>query len=125
LIGGHDASTRNATATFVTFEGKHYACTCRHVVELVQKRRESGYSPYPTLNLFFDRTYIPLSFLTAEGLKDAISIVAPGASEDYMDLAIADISTIWPQLSRIGKVATCHRIENWWPRLAQEMEQNV
>ncbi len=105
LVGGHNASTRNATATFVMFEGKYYACTCRHVVELVQKRREAGYSPFPTLAPFFDKTYIPLSLLTAEGLKDAISIVAPGANEDCMDLAIADISTVWPQLSSIGKVA--------------------
>jgi hypothetical protein len=105
LIGGHDASTRNATATFITFNGRYYACTCRHAVELVQRRREAGHSPFPTLALFFDKTYIPLSFLTAEGLEDAISIVTPEANEEYMDLAIADISSIWPQLNAFGKVA--------------------
>ena len=56
--------------------------------------------------------------MTAEGLKDAISIVAPGENEDYMDLAIADISTSWPQLRSIGKGAIdmnpeSHREPRW------------
>jgi hypothetical protein len=115
LHGGHDASTRNATATFVTFGGKYYACTCRHAVELVQLLREKKAAPNPTLALFFDKTMIPLSFFTAEGLKDAISIVAGDGEED---LAIADITQFWPRLAAIGKVAIemdeeRHRAPRW------------
>jgi hypothetical protein len=113
LFGGHDASTRNATATFVTFKERQYACTCRHAVEIVQKRRQARHSPFPTLALSFDETHIPLSFFTAEGLKDAISIVTPGENEEYLDLAIADISAFWPRLSDRGKVAIDLNLEGY------------
>jgi hypothetical protein len=51
LIEGYDESTRNGTATFVQFGGRYYACTCRHMVEITQKRRESGRSKFATLAL--------------------------------------------------------------------------
>ena len=35
LVGGHDVDTKNATATFVQFERKQYAVTCRHVLEVM------------------------------------------------------------------------------------------
>jgi hypothetical protein len=105
LMRGHDASTRNATATFVAYGGKYYACTCRHAVEIVHKRRESGSSKFETLALFMDKTRIPLSFFTAEGLQDSISIVTPGANEEYMDLALTDITEHSPTVGAHGKVA--------------------
>jgi hypothetical protein len=105
LMRGHDASTKNATATFVTFEGRYYACTCRHAIEIVQKRRDIGFSPFETLALFFDKTRIPLSLFTAEGLKDVMTMVAPEVGEEFMDLAIADISAHWPLVSSLGKAA--------------------
>jgi hypothetical protein len=30
---GHDVTTRNGTASFVSFKGRHFAVTCRHVME--------------------------------------------------------------------------------------------
>lgn len=33
LATGHGATTDNGTATFIKFEGRHYMCTCAHVVE--------------------------------------------------------------------------------------------
>jgi hypothetical protein len=86
LSGGHDATTRNASATFVRFENRYFACTCRHAVELVQKRQEVGGEPFATLMLVFNRTFNPLTFITAEGLIDLVQVVPPG-SEHYLDSA--------------------------------------
>jgi len=99
LRDGYDASTRNATATFVHFKGHYYACTCRHVVEIAKKRRDSG-SPFSGLALGYKEGFQPLSFITADGLKDALQIV-PGTEgeEEYLDLAIADITSVWPRFS--------------------------
>jgi hypothetical protein len=33
LATGHGETTDNGTATFIKFEGRHYLCTCAHVVE--------------------------------------------------------------------------------------------
>jgi hypothetical protein len=100
LKGGHDASTRNATATFVHFGGKYYACTCRHALEIAKKRREADATPFSTLMLAHDKTFIPLGFFTAEGFQDSVLIVPPkDETEHYMDLAIADVSVLWPRYS--------------------------
>jgi len=122
LAGGHDESTRNATATFISFEGRYFACTCRHAVELVEKRRKGRFSRFPTLALGLKRGFINLSFFTAEGLRDAVSIVEPGEGEHYMDLAIADISDDWEVLStELGKQTINLNSDHWreprWARV--------
>jgi hypothetical protein len=114
LFDGHDASTKNATATFVKFKDSYYACTCRHAVEIVRKRRETGRSPFPTLALGLRSGFINLSFISTDGLRDAISIVKPGESESYLDLAIADVSQHWATLSKEwGNRAIEIDRENW------------
>jgi hypothetical protein len=92
LFNGHDASTKNATATLVKFKGRYYACTCRHVVEIVKKRRKMRATPFPTLALGLKKGFINLSFIGTDGLRDAVAIVRPGEGQHYLDLAVADIS---------------------------------
>lgn len=99
LADGHDATTKNATATFVKFEGKYYACTCRHAVDIVNDRRVIGVSPFATLALGLKERFINLSLFGTDGLRDAISIVERKTGQDYLDLAIADISEYWDLLS--------------------------
>jgi hypothetical protein len=88
LRGGHDASNRNATATFVSFGGRYYAVTCRHVVDLLETMRKAKIVEHPMLAFFFDKTFIPLSHFTADDLKHNFRIV-----EDA-DIAILDVSII-------------------------------
>ena len=112
LRGGHDASNRNATTTFVSFGGKYYAVTCRHVVDLLETMRKTKVVEHPTLAFFFDKTFIPLSHFTADGLKHNFRIV-----EDA-DIAILDVSNHWPTLQAFGKVAVemdeeRHREPRW------------
>lgn len=66
LFGGYDASTKNATATFVKFGGRYYACTCRHAVDVVNKRRDTGTSPLPTLALGLKKGFINLSWIDTD-----------------------------------------------------------
>jgi hypothetical protein len=114
LFDGHDATTKNATATFVKFEGRYYACTCRHTVDIVNKRRAMGTSPFPTLALGLKKRFINLSLIGTDGLRDAISVVQPSAGQDYFDLAIADISEHWHSLSaEWGNRAIEMNPENW------------
>lgn len=42
LTSGHDENTPSATATFVKRKGCHYLVTCRHVLEIVRRRRTAG-----------------------------------------------------------------------------------
>jgi hypothetical protein len=99
LFDGFDASTKNATATFIEFSGRHFACTCRHVVEIVNERRENETSPFPTLSLGLKRGFIDLSWYSVDGLRDAMTIVPGGPNEEHLDLAIADISGHWQRYS--------------------------
>lgn len=99
LKEGHDASNRNATATFVSFGGKYYLATCGHVVDLLETMREEKVIEHPTLGFFFDKTFTPLSHFTAEGLKHDFRRV------QGVDIAILDISELWPMLQAVGKVA--------------------
>jgi hypothetical protein len=97
LRDGCDASTRNATATFLHFKDQYYACTCRHVVEIARNRRSGGYSPFAGLALGYKQGFEPLSFFTA--LQDATRVVPAADGEEYLNLAIADITLIWPRFS--------------------------
>jgi hypothetical protein len=113
LFSGHDKNTRNATATFVQFEGKQYVVTCRHVVEVVKKRK--GRDPrerYPTLALVVGRAIINLSLFTAEGMQYSLRTPEPDEGEEPLDLAIADISSRWKLLVE-GKGKTTIDLDNW------------
>ena len=121
LIEGYDESTRNGTATFVQLGGRYYACACRHMVEITQKRRESGRSKFATLALGYKQGFERLSFFTAEGLNDAVRAVPAGVNEEFLDLAIADITSFWDRFSsEWGSVAIEMDEDRWHePRWAR------
>jgi hypothetical protein len=121
LFGGHDTDTKNATASFVQFEGKQYAVTCRHVLEVVEHRNKTqSTSRFPTLALVVGRLVLNLSFFQAEGIQYAFRTPEPNKDEEPLDLAIADISGVhWGLLEqRKGKRAI--DLDNWLePRWAR------
>jgi hypothetical protein len=118
LAHGHNVDTKNATATFVRFEGRVYVCTCRHVVQILRNRQERGH--FPTLALWVDRAVLPLSFLTVDGLH--LGQYAPDTSSnaEAIDIAIAEITgTYWDILSS-RKNKTAIDLDEWRePRWSQ------
>ncbi len=113
LATGHDANTKNATVTYVQFEDRVYAVTCRHVLEILEDRIKAQHSRFPTLALVIDRAVLNLSFFTAEGLKQ--SIVAPQTvpDEDPLDLAVADITGSYWELLKNRKGKAAIDLNNW------------
>jgi hypothetical protein len=105
LVAHHDVNTKNATATFVRLEGRVYACTCRHVVEILEKRKENQHSPFPMLSFIVNERMLNLSFFPAVGLQSF--------DEEPIDVAIADITrTCWDLLtSKKNKQAV--DLDNW------------
>lgn len=113
LATGHDVNTKNATATYVQFEGRVYAVTCRHVLDILERRIENKHSRFPTLALVIDRTVLNLSFFTAEGLKYGIAAPEAGPGEDPLDLAIADITGSYWELLKTRKGNAVIDLDNW------------
>jgi hypothetical protein len=108
MAHGHDVSTKNATATYVQFEGRLFAVTCRHVVELLEKRKQGQHSPYPTLALVVDGGLLNLSFFTAEGLQTAMNLRKVATGEELLDLAITELPTsYWEILTSRKKKRPC------------------
>lgn len=118
LAHGHDVNTKNATATFIQFEGKIYAVTCRHVVEILQKRQQ--HSPYPSLALMVDRGLLNLSFFTADGLQTAMKLPKAATGEEPLDLAIAELPTSYWNILTSRKNKRPIDLDNWHePRWAR------
>jgi hypothetical protein len=114
LVGGHDVDTKNATATFVKFERKHYVVTCRHVLEVVQKRKERDpRTRFPTMALVVGRAILNLSFFSAQGIQYALRAPTPDEREEPLDLAIADISGWHWKLLAERKAKTAIDLDNW------------
>lgn len=118
LAHGHDVNTKNATATYIQFEGKIYAVTCRHVVEILQKRQQ--HSPYPSLALMVDRGLLNLSFFTADGLQTAMKLPKAATGEEPLDLAIAELPTSYWNILTSRKNKRPIDLDNWHePRWAR------
>jgi hypothetical protein len=72
---GHDENTKNATVRSLNSKIVFYVCTYRHVLDIVEKRREAGHSRFPTLSFMVNRSVMNLSFFSARGLQMAITSV--------------------------------------------------
>ena len=114
LFGGRDKDTKNATATFVQFEGKRYVVTCRHVLEIVKKRKEkSGPARFPTMALVVGRAILNLSFFSAQGIQYALRTPKPEEGNEPLDLAVAEISGAYWSLLAQRKGKTAIDLDNW------------
>lgn len=110
---GHDENTKNATGTFVKYEEKFYVVTCRHVLEIVEKRREAGQSRFPTLSLMVGRSVMNLSFFTGTGLQMGITPVPDAAGGPTVDLAIAEITGSYWDILRKYADKQAIDLDNW------------
>jgi hypothetical protein len=89
LLDGHTEKSTNGTATFVKFKGKHYACTCRHVLQAA----EDGNA----LTLMIERVIFNLTRFNLQH-KVVSSFSAP--QDKTIDIAISPIDTgLWDMLA--------------------------
>lgn len=120
MAHGHDVNTKNATATYVQFEKEIYVVTCRHVLEILQKRQERKHSPFPTLALMVDRGLLNLSFFTADGLQNALKVPNPPVGAQPLDLAISKLPTSYWDILTSRKNKKPIDLDNWHePRWAR------
>ncbi len=88
LATGHDITTENGTATFIKFDGRHYLCTCRHVVETAN----GGNVPA----LMIDQNVINLSnFQTDQSGKVVNQHVFRFPDPSRFDIALTSIDSVW------------------------------
>ncbi len=113
LATGHGAKTRNGTASFVAFQRRQFAVTCRHVMKAVSNPEVIPGAHHPTIALQIDMTALNLSFFTAAGLQIALKAPEPEHSEREVDIAIAELTgSYWALLtSKKGKRAI--DLDNW------------
>lgn len=111
---GHNETTRNATATFVKRNDRHYVVTCRHVVEAVANPNTAPGARLPTMALLIDRTVLNLSYFTPQGLLMP-SVRSPESTWQHRqaDIALARLDSChWDMLSRI-KNKTAIELDSW------------
>lgn len=100
LAGGHDENTPNATATFVKRKGRHYLVTCRHVLEIVSKRRTAGGERQLTMALEIDGTVLNLSRVSAQGVVLNVRTPEARMHSERADIALAPLDeSNWKRLS--------------------------
>src|SRR3546814_4794145 len=89
LSSGHDQRTRNGTATFVRFKGKHYVCTCRHIADAVNEKNVFAVrTNHPTMSMAVGRVWLNLSFFDVDGLQSIFR--SPAQTDGYeVDVSIA------------------------------------
>lgn len=110
---GHDADTRNGTASFVLFQGRQFAVTCRHVKAAAINPKIVPDARYPTVALHIDRLVLNLSFFSATGFHIALETVDPARDEQEADVAIAELTGSYWELLSSKKGKTPIDLDNW------------
>src|SRR4051794_39038587 len=87
LSEGHTEQTSNATATFVRFRGRTYACTCRHVrAALSDSSVVKG--AHPSAALMAGKIVLNLSFHTSDSLITTLRAPVEGLDQHQVDVCI-------------------------------------
>ncbi|WP_133480300.1 trypsin-like peptidase domain-containing protein [Cognatilysobacter segetis] len=116
-VGGHTETSINATATFVKYRERIYAVTCHHVLAAFLAAAVKQKLPFvPSLHngraILHLGTYGPngsfawsfrscRSFPTAEEIvhdDQAATLARDRSNADLPDIAIAEITSVWPSL---------------------------
>ena len=113
MAHGHDVNTKNATATYVQYEGRVFAVTCRHVIEILQERKRQNHSRFPSLALIVDRSLLNLAFFTGDGLHSAMKLPKSEAGEEALDLASAHISSSYWAILQTRKGKRAIDLDKW------------
>ena len=112
LATGHGETTDNGTATFIKFEGRHYVCTCAHVVEAAKDDN--------VLALMIDRTVLNCAdFQKGPSGKLVYRHIFRFPDRQRFDIAIAPIDFHWDIL-RTKKGKSAIDLDAWqsvpWPQ---------
>lgn len=102
LVGGHTEKSQNGTATFVKFKGKHYACTCRHVLEAADDGE--------VLALMVDRLTLNLTRFDQQH-KFVTSFSVP--EDKTIDIAISPIDAVQWELLATKKQKVAIDLDNF------------
>ncbi|MEK8093039.1 hypothetical protein WOC76_10965 [Methylocystis sp. IM3] len=113
LETGHDETTRSATFTFIKRRNRHYAVTCRHVMEAISDPKMVPGARFPTIAIHIDRAVLNLSYFTAKGLSLGVGAPHAETKREEIDVAIAPIDgSYWGLLtSKKNKMAI--DLDNW------------
>lgn len=109
---GHDERKLNGTATFIKYEGRHYACTAFHMTEEAQRVRARTANPNVTLELRTGRSVLPLSGHGPSGQQWRLRRATNPLTGCGIDICWADIDSIWPLL-RDNKGKTPIDLDDW------------
>jgi hypothetical protein len=112
LATGHGTTTDNGTATFIKFEGRHYICTCAHVVEAAKGDNVPA--------LMIDRTVLNCaSYQEDPSKKPVYGHIFRVPDRQRFDIAIAPIDLHWDTL-RTQKGKSAIDLDAWqsvpWPQ---------
>jgi hypothetical protein len=112
LATGHGETTDNGTATFIKFEGRHYLCTCAHVIEAAKGDNVPA--------LMIDR--LVLNFANYQKGPSGESVyghVFRFPDRRRFDIAIAPIQPHW-EIIRTKKGKSAIDLDAWqstpWPQ---------
>jgi hypothetical protein len=105
LSTGHDHRTSNGTVTFIKFNGRHYACTNKHVVNAVQSSSINPGASDPTAALMFGRAVLNFSDHTPNGFRSSFRSPVFTDYRPSPDISISPIDVSWELIARNGKKA--------------------
>ena len=113
LAKGHDATTRNATATFIRRKGRHFMVTCRHVLEMVVEARTGSGREHLTMALHVGRTILNMAHASPTGVE--LSVRAPGGEYEagQVDIALAPLAEWHWELLRKKKGKVAIDLDSW------------
>jgi hypothetical protein len=113
LATGHGETTDNGTATFIKFEGRHYVCTCAHVVEAAKGDNVPA--------LMIDRTVFNFAnYQIDPSGKPVYRHIFRIPDRQRFDIAIAPIDSYWWDTLRTKKGKSAIDLDAWqnttWPQ---------
>lgn len=129
LRGGHDESKTNATVTFVQFESRVYAVTCHHVISaFLSETRRKGLRLIPAIHS--GKSVLQFASYGTEGKyqwtfescreylaacdmdKEEAMAALERSNAARPDIAIADITNVWPSL-QVVRGAEAINLDAW------------
>lgn len=101
LSDGHSEETENATLTFVKYENRIYAVTCKHVIHHLHSKRNELENQWYTLSLCLDRVILQLSDIDNSDptkRKDIFRKLRRSFNDKEVDIVIAPIDSHWKMI---------------------------
>ena len=115
LRDGHTEEAENATLTFIKYENRMYAVTCKHIIHHLNSKRDELEDQWYTLSLSLDRVFLQLSDIDHSEptkRKDIFRKLKRSFNGEEVDIVIAPIDSHWGLIeSKKNKRAI--DLDNW------------